>query len=345
MDPPRPFAGSEKVVAALADAISKAGPLQILVAEESDDAFKEIKGSIEEHGWGVNRATSGRDALAKAGAFPPVDLVIISTKLKADLPAKAGEEGQEDVLNGLARNRMTSLIPVAMLIDKAELVAEQARFGNRPMIARGTKGRPLAEDIISALGTTGPGVTKQKREALAARAAGALLEIDPRLTQMLTADCAEACHNAVKSSPRRPDDVRNPCLRALGLFKVTAATADVAAVFGVKENSVEIRRNSLYALGEIAAVEHKATFLKAQHDETDFSLRNEAAVAYGKSQLTPEPEKVTEFVKENRLPRTNEGGDGRSDALKGTAAPAGDAAPAPAAPAAAPATPTPEADN
>ncbi len=326
MDQVRPFPGSAKVVAALADAISKSGPLQILLVEENDDAFKLLKPRLEAHKFGVTRATSGRDALNKARSFPPKDLIIMATNLKADLPAKGTAEAP-GLFDRLKADRKLSAMPVAILTTKEELDAEQAKFGKGPAILRTTKDHELKVAVQKSLGATGPGVTKQKREKLAARAARALLEIDPRRTQLRVGDAASACQKALFN---RPDDVRNPCIRALGFFVVRAAAKDLVTLFNDKNNTVELRRNCLYALGQTAAAENKALFLKAERDESDFSLRNEASIAHGKSQLTPEPEKLIEFLKKARIQRTKEGGDGRPAKHKGGAA-------APAAAAAAPA--------
>ena len=170
------------------------------------------------------------------------DLILISTKLKVDLPTK-GEAGKEGVLERLAKGRALKLIPVALLITKEEETAEQAKFGKVPMIARKTKGVNLKDDILKALGKTGPGITKQKREEMAARAARALLEIEPRRTQVRVLDAAEACQKALFN---RPDKVRNPCIRALGLFKVKAAAPDLVTLFNTKTNTVLLRSNCLY---------------------------------------------------------------------------------------------------
>jgi len=327
MDPAKAFPGSQKVVAALADAISKSGPLQILVVEENDDAFKLIKPLLEGHKYGVTRATSGRDALNKARSFPPKDLIIMATDLKADLPAKGTAEGP-GLFDRLKADRRLSTMPVAILIAQEQLAAEQARFGKVPVILRSAKGQDLKVAVEKSLGSTGAGVTKQKRENLAARAARALLEIDPRRTEMRVADAASACEKALFN---RPDDVRNPCIRALGLFVVKSAAPKLVELFKDNNNTVELRRNCLYALGQTAADENKALFLKAEREESDFSLRDEASIAHGKSQMTPEPEKLVEFLKKARIKRTKEGGDGRPAKHKGgAAAPAAPAAAAPA---------------
>jgi CheY-like chemotaxis protein len=329
MDQVRPFPGSAKVVAALADAISKSGPVQILVVMEDDDAFKLLKPMLVAHELGVTRATSGRDALNKAKSFPPKDLILISTKIKANLAAKGTKEAP-GLFDRLKSDPKLAVLPVAILVAKDNLAAELAKFGNIPVVLRSSKDHALKVEVQKALGSTGPGVTKQKREDLAARAARALLEIDQRRTQLRVGDAASACQKALFN---RPDAVRNPCIRALGLFVVKAAAKDLVKLFNDRNNTIELRRNCLYALGQTAAVENKALFLKAEREESDFSLRNAASIAHGKSQLIPEPAKLVEFLMKARIKRTTEGGDGRPAHHKSGKAPAA----APAAPAAAPA--------
>lgn len=302
MDPVAPYPGSEKVVVKLADAISKAGPLQVLVVEENDDAFKEIKTRVEALGWGVTRATSGRDALNKAGGFPPKDLLLISAKLKADLPTK-GEGDKPGLLEMLALHRTASLVPLALLVAEKERKAEEAKFGKVFMITRDTEGLALRKDILSALGRTGPGITKQRREELARRAAEALLEIHPRRTQVRVADASTAC---MKALVNRPDEVRNPCIRALGLFRVKVAAPKLMELFNDKKNTVVLRGNCLYALGWADPVAARKLFLKAMNDETEYGLRDLAARGYGLSE--PSPKEETEFQQKCRMERSKEGG-------------------------------------
>ncbi|MHC4916307.1 MAG: hypothetical protein ACYTGB_12530 [Planctomycetota bacterium] len=349
MDPVKKFPDASKVVSSLADAISRAGPLQILIVEEVDDEFKRLNAEIQKFGWGVSRAKNGREAMNMAKSFPPKDLILLSTKLKVNLPAKTegappkgGEKApegekpaevvtteppkQEGVLERLRKDRRASLIPVALLVKKEEMEADLAKFGRMPAIPRNLSGKDLKDELIKALGKTGPGITKQKREDMAARAARGLLEIDPLRTQFKVADCSAACQKALFN---RPDKVRNPCIRALGLFKVQAAAKDLVKLFTNPDNkdNVTLRANCLYALGEADPVPNKALFLKAVLEEKEFVLRDEASTAVGKAHADkPDAKALTEFQRKCRLIRTNEGGDGRPEMHKpkAAAAPAAD---------------------
>ncbi len=322
MDPPRPFPGSEKVMAKLADAVSKAGPLQILVVDEDDNSFKELKLAIEEQGWGASRAASGRDALAKVSVFPPKDLVVVSSALKADLKP-------EELLAELKKDVTLSLLPVAVLVNRADVTKEQARFGNLCMVAREEKGLELKNVLVKALGQRGPAVTKQKREALAVKAAEAMLLVDPRRTQMVPADAVASCRAALVN---RPDEVRIPCARVLGYFAAKDAVSDLLRVFETKTNALPLRANALWALGRTDPAASRKAFLAAQKDEKEFSLRDLAAQGYGLSM--PAAKENTDFQQKCRLQRSPDGG-----LVEGAAAsaPAPAPTPAPETPAAAPA--------
>jgi len=307
MDPPRPYPGSEKVVAKLADAISKSGPVQILVADENEDLFKEFKIAVEAHGMGISRAASGRAALAMAAVFPPKDLLILSAALNKD---KNKEElDVPGVLERLKKDPALAVMPVAILTDQADVAKEQAKLGNLPMITREVKGVELKNLILKALGERGPAISKQKREALAVKAAEALLEIDPRRTQTHPGDAVAACRAALVN---RPDEVRNPCARVLGLFGAKETAPDLLKVFETKTNTVTLRGNALWALGRTDPVATRKVFLQAQKDEREFVLRDLAAQGYGQS--LPAAKDNTDFQQNCRLVRSPDGGLGAAGA-------------------------------
>jgi hypothetical protein len=314
INPAKPFPGSKLVVSALADAISKGGPMQILFVEDNDDLFKALKPKVLEHGFGIDRCTGSRDALSSALGFPPKDLILISANLK-DPKAKKGETGEDGVwlMKRIKADSRLAGIPVAVVTVKKNVKAAQAAFGDIPVITRSTSVLDLKVDLEAALGEVGIGITKQKRELMAARSARALLEIDPLRTFLNVSDASASCTKALVN---RPDAVRNPCVRALGLFRVKAAAPAILVVFKQTKNTDELRTNCLYALGQTDAVAHRELFVKAVGEEKAFSLRQAAAIAAGKAQVAPKPKTIFDALKAIRLTRTSSGGDGRPDKHK-----------------------------
>ncbi len=317
INPAKPFPGSKLVVSALGDAISKGGPMQILFVEDNDDLFKALQPKVLEHGFGLDRCTGARDAMSSALGFPPKDLILISAKLK-DPQAKKGEAGEDGVwlMKRIKADSRLADIPVAVITVKENVKAAQAAFGDIPVITRSTSVLDLKGDLEAALGEVGIGITKQKRELMAARSARALLEIDPLRTFLNVNDANASCTKALVN---RPDAVRNPCVRALGLFRVKAAAPAILKVFKQTKNTDELRTNCLYALGQADPVAHRELFVKAVGEEKAFCLRQAAAIAAGKAQVAPKPKTVFDALKAIRLTRTAAGGDGRPEKHKGLA--------------------------
>jgi hypothetical protein len=138
-------------------------------------------------------------------------------------------------------------------------------------------------------------VSKLHAQEIAVAAAEALRNIDPYHTFTVPADCTQACIAALKN---RKDDLRNPCILALGKFKISKAFPDLGGLFADKQNTLELRANALWALGQIKPAAF-TVFLASQKGETEYKLRMLAAQGHGKG--APPMKTILGFLESERL--------------------------------------------
>ena len=296
MDPLSNFPGGKKVVSILGDAVGESGPLQILIVESDPNVRNSLKSKLEAVGFGVSVTATPREGLAQAKSFPPKDVILVGRKLPAD-------EGMatKGLLKELAGDPGTAPVPVAIITNQTDVQGDKLNptFADLRLVPREDEGRILKEAIEGVATTRGlPVVSKLHAEEVSIAAAQALNKVDPYHTHMVPADCAGPCIAALQ---HRSDNVRNPCITALGRFKIGKAFSDLVKLFNDKQNTLELRTNSLWALGQIRPQSAYALFLKAQKDETEFSLRLLAATGHGLGK--PGMKTLIRFLNSERIHR------------------------------------------
>jgi CheY-like chemotaxis protein len=298
MCPPKMFTGSEDVVSTLARAIGESGPLQVLLVEEDASIRNEMAAKLREIGIGVSYANSAREGYAKATSFPPYDMILVSPKLGADEDAPWLLER----LSGDARSRSA---PVGILTSYETRDADMDVFkghaivkGYVPIQDSGRDLKGLVSRVSAQRGS--PIMSKKRAEEIAVAAAEALAGIDPHLAAingMKVEDCGEACITALEN---RPDEVRRPCIEALGVFQIGAAHEKLEAIATDPNEALAIRAAAIRSLGQITPELGLDKLLRLAGEEKDYLLRCLASHSYGLS--TPDPARLREFLEELRLP-------------------------------------------
>ncbi len=291
MNPVRNFPNADKVVQNLARAIGESGPLQILLVSEDAAERNEMKNRIEGMGYGVTLAAGGVRGLDIAKTWPPKDVIVVSRVLEA------GGMGTEQFIEQLKLDPRTRNVPFAVLTTLGQHQEDRERFGDAKLVHREDTGGELRSPIEElAAGRLAPNVVKMHSEEIAAAAAGALCAIDPYRTHMVPADCTDACIAALKN---RPDEVRLPCIKALGKFKLPKAYNTLLAVFENKDNTIEIRAACLRAIGRVNPSAAFVTFRKVQKEEPEFSLKFLGGMGHGLGE--PTTDTLVRFLQENRI--------------------------------------------
>ena len=141
-----------------------------------------------------------------------------------------------------------------------------------------------------------PIVHKLHAEEVSVAAATALLKIGAFRTAMTPSDATEALNAALKN---RSDDVRIPCARALGKFRLREGLRNLIDVFNERDNSEALRDAALWAIGRIAPITQRELFRKAMREEDSYRLKYSASDNHGYGR--PNSEETVPFLLQNRL--------------------------------------------
>lgn len=298
MNPSAPFDGSGEVVKTLGRAVGESGPLQVLVVEEDPSIRNEIVGKLGELDYGVTVAESARSGFARATGFPPFDAVLVSPRLEA-------EEDVNWLIDQMGSSQVSRTLPIGIITsysrrdeDTAAFSSKQSVKGFVPVEDEGRDLRQVVEKLASF--RTYPVMSRRRAEEVSIAAAEALTAINTELAKlngMDTTQCAEACVNALTN---RSDEVRRPCIDALGMFKIGAAHEKVLSIAIDANETLDIRKAAVRALGRISPELSLDQILKLARDEKEFVLCELASIGYGHA-MAPN-QKVKEFLKALRLP-------------------------------------------
>lgn len=292
---PAPWAGSDKVGDTLGKGVSENKGLTILLVEEDGNAANDFVSRVKNAGYDEPIvATSGRDAIARARAFPPKDLVIIAENVRRDLNAL-------QIMEELRADVSTRYLPVGILHGRSDHDLIQARFGSSAvLVEREASGNELKTPIEKlGEGRAAASPYKKRADEVAVMCATALAKLDPHAT-LINLD--QAVPYAIKALEKRKDDVRNPAAVFLGRVeggsKKDEAAEMLKRVFDDNSAPVELRRNALRSLGRVKVDGLEEVYAKAQAD-ADQEIKDIAAEALGqKSRATGT---ISAFLMANRI--------------------------------------------
>ena len=104
---------------------------------------------------------------------------------------------------------------------------------------------------------------------------------------------AQAVSSLGQVLTNRPDNVRIPCLEALGHLRATGLLAQVAQVFANLDNSAAVRKAAMTAVGKALSASDKASddvllIIKKGCIESNPGIRQAAWIAFGRSGASAE---------------------------------------------------------
>jgi HEAT repeat protein len=291
MGPPEPFDGADEVVLVLARAVGESGPTQVLVVEEDPSIRNEIMGKLRGLDVGVAHAPTARDGLARAVGFPPFDVVLASPALEKD-------ESTRWLLDKMVANPRSRPLAVGILTSDSKREQDKQTYGDAANVKgfvsiedSGQDLRKVIDRIASQRAT--PIMSRKLAEELSVLAAETLCQIDPHLAKingMVVEQAAEAC---IASLENRSDEVRRPCIDALGRFGIVQALEKLMALAADATQTLEVRVSATRALAQMRPESLKG-LLDMAENEKDYILRYLASEAFGRASTTPE--KLKEFL-------------------------------------------------
>ncbi|MFH0939668.1 MAG: HEAT repeat domain-containing protein [Planctomycetota bacterium] len=291
---PFKWIGSEKVAKILGRGVSESKAIQVLLVEENHDKANNLRGKIEGLGYGVTVAVSGRDALFQSKSYPPKDIAVVAENLRRDLNAdQLFEEMRADI--------HTRYMPVGVLLARNDRDLIKSRFGTEIcLVEREAADNDLKTQIEAvAAKRVQESVPKRQAHEISAQCAQALTDLECTDSYIVVDDAVD---NAIGALVNRPDDVRIPCATFLG--NVEGGTKKVKAVEVLKacvldkNNSVELRKVALRALGRIQKEGLEDIYVKAQADENQ-SIKDVSAEAFG--QVSRANKAISDIVRAERI--------------------------------------------
>lgn len=272
MNPQKPFLHRERVVPALCQALGEKAVWFVMLVDADAKRTNKFKSLFVSDEFTMLAIPSTAYARAKAMEFPAPDLILIAT----DLP----DHGAKKLVSKLKIDFRTASIPIFVLTTPEKRVVDEKVFADnveRIIV--------LKEELLVTVGAAkdefrqrSEGNIKSESEAVALRAAKSIASIDPNSTHLTPLDALDVL---IKSASERSDEIKKPCIVALGRLGRPEASTALSSLFENKDNDAKVRLLAGEALG---CCNPKAAYsvLKDALNEEDDSIRQWAASALGK---------------------------------------------------------------
>ena len=265
---------SDRVVAALGDAVAEESVRNVQVIAPEGDAKAAVVASSSARGFNITEASDAVNGMRNLLVNPNTDVVVINEILPDRQP--------EDVINNVKKDpRMadTRIVVIAKDVERAK-----ARFGEGVGVVQA----PLSgENLVAAVNTALDGSKNplgERAEAIASKASAALQSIAEQKSNI------DAALPNLGKQLNRGDHVAIPAARSLGLAGGAAQLADlVPALTG--SGSVELKKAVAEGIGSILGrLDHcpadaAAALTGVIGSDADVGLRTAAATAIGKAKL------------------------------------------------------------
>lgn len=244
------FDAGEQVIDILGDAVYASGVRTVQkvmgnarLANRLDEMFREL--NVESYSR-IPTVSAGYDAVVSS----PPDVVFTDESVQLDLE-RPGAAPVNFFVSELRKNYRSANVPVVVLVppERVEAARELYESDERKVL--------VVPDDLDRLGLD-RNVFKvlfqdsDDAKALATRLAVEAGEAINFLASVPTRmPRAKVVPVLIKVLLNRPDEVRVPCIRALGNMRATEAARDLAVVFSRTENAQEIRVEAMKALGMV----------------------------------------------------------------------------------------------
>ena len=242
------FKQGEKVVSLLSEAVVSSG-VRTAVKVMGDNR---LANRFDDMLRGFNmesRSTINDIAVAYAAVVTsPPDVLIMDEAVMND-SGKTEIAPINSFLNEIRKNYRSANVPVIVVVSSAELTRGKQRYQSEErkvwVVPDSIDGQGLGS-LFSKLFRRKDD-TKARATHLARRAAEAIEHLSAVPTRIPIDQSARALLLVLKN---RPDEVRIPCIKALGHLRQIDGAGELAAVFANPENSHEVRVEAMRAVGK-----------------------------------------------------------------------------------------------
>lgn len=192
-------------------------------------------------------------------------------------------------VNELRKNYRSANVPVIVVVPESRLVKAKETYESQErkvwVVPESIDRVGLEKSVLDKL-FADKSDAKTLATRLAARAAGAVNHLAAIPTRIPVRKCVPTLRKVLYN---RPDEVRIPCIRALGNLRAADAASELAVVFSQTENAADVRLEAMLALGKaLAAMDQGAspeilTIIRDGMDVDDLALRRAAWFAFSTS--------------------------------------------------------------
>jgi HEAT repeat protein len=258
------FAGVERVVEVLIEALGESGARAILVASPDSQSRNDLVSELGRMDYFAFGSDTPASAIQRALRFPSEDLVVLDMDLANTLifHASVGDvEKKETVIDALRADYRTTEVPIVILCEESKLERAKELFGQdaKEYITTPMNFSEIKIKLAQIFANF-PMDDKAMATRIAREAAEAVESLDPWFTSFPVNPEDRANAKAlgdlvaalVAVIEKRADEVRTPALRALGKIASAEVVPAITNLIKAKDaNSPEIRAVAARALGEI----------------------------------------------------------------------------------------------
>lgn len=243
VNPPARFTDSDKAIKVLVEALSESDARVILVVDDNDESRNRLVNIIRAMNMVAFGATSGSEGLERAKAFPPEDLVIVSSSLE--------DVATSYFINAMREDYRTNKIPMLVTCDEGQEEKYKELYKEVDLV-KGVLTRPFAEQktqlTIREYLVDSNSDYKGKSREISRRAAEALagIPISSRVFNVKLAQ--EALADSIRT---RHDSIRGPAIEALSKFGDEKSVDALREVIYNNSMNIEIRSKAVNAMGQI----------------------------------------------------------------------------------------------
>jgi hypothetical protein len=288
--PQQQFAGQERVVPLLAEAMSQTGTPSVVVVMPSQDQMNAIVSALQQSGYSSVGATGAAAAVAAANQLPSVDVILTTEELGGEVDQLFALSGRNPRLRGASR----------LVITKTNASPYAVRAATDPMLsvtqATDPEGLKAAVDQARAKGQSLP-MDPATATQYALKAGDLLSKLAISRGQVLDLSAAEQSLLASLSDPR-PEIVK-AAGNVLGLLNSKAAQQGLLTT-AIDEKSSEEVKISLYKslasnarfFGNTLGAEQVQALDKTASEAANLDVRAAAAEARGALNLPADQAKT-----------------------------------------------------
>ncbi|MEE3181686.1 MAG: hypothetical protein VX288_07235, partial [Planctomycetota bacterium] len=292
-NPESGFDAGEQVISILANSVVQSGVRTVVKGMGNKplanrfDALLRSKLNMESY----LHETNVEELLHTLRKSPP-DMVLVDEEIGYATVERATSP-INTIVNELRKDYRTVDVPVVVIVDpgREDKAKEAYQSDERKVwvVAANIGAVALQKAVVEPI-FEGKDDSKTLATRLASEAAQALSYLSSVRTDMPVSQAVSSLGQVLTN---RPDNVRIPCLEALGHLRATGLLAQLAQVFANLDNSAAVRKAAMTAVGKALSASDKASddvllIIKKGCIESNPGIRQAAWIAFGRSGASAE---------------------------------------------------------